>query len=206
MEKKKFHLLSALRKQFTAGFLSVVPISLSIYILYQAFILLDNIIGRYFKQFFGFYYVGIGIGILVAIIWTAGLITSSFIGSKMVQFQEFIVSKIPLLGTIFNTIKQVSHSILADAKGSFSQVVMVEVFNKGHYSIGFVTNKQVTHVGKSKHEFAHVFVPTSPNPTSGFLLLVERKKMIVLDMPMEEAFKVVISAGMVIPDQYKNIT
>ncbi|MBN2444011.1 MAG: DUF502 domain-containing protein [Spirochaetales bacterium] len=201
--KKKIHVLSALRNQFTAGFVSVVPITLSIFLLYQAFILLDNIIGRYFKRFFGFYYVGIGIGILLLIIWVAGLITSSYFGSKLVQFQDYIITKIPVLGTIFKTIKQVSHSILSDTKGSFSQVVMLEVFHKGYYSIGFITNDKKVPIGENKSGFVHVYVPTSPNPTSGFIMLVEKKKLIKLDIPLEEAFKVIISAGMVIPNRYK---
>ena len=174
-----------------------------IFILYQVFILLDNIIGRYFKQFFGFYYFGIGIALLLFIIWFAGLITSSYIGSKLVHFQDFIITKIPVLGTIFKTIKQVSNSVLSDTKGSFSQVVMLEVFHKGYYSIGFITNDKQVLIGENKSGFVHVYVPTSPNPTSGFIMLVEKKKLKMLNISLEEAFKVVISAGMVIPKKYK---
>ncbi|MBN2737565.1 MAG: DUF502 domain-containing protein [Spirochaetales bacterium] len=190
-----------LRRQFTTGFLALVPISVSLFIIWWMFDKIDSLIGKPIKEIFGFYFNGMGIVLLVLIIWLVGVITSGYFGSKLMQLQDKIVTKIPVLRTIFKTLSQLSHSVVNN-KGSFSQAVLVEVFNKGYYSIGFVTNKGEFKV-KGKDKLIHVFVPTAPNPTSGFLMLISEDKLIKLDISVEEAFKSVVSAGMVAPEQYK---
>ena len=202
-QKHEHPILQKLKNQFTAGLLATIPLSVSIYVLWIFFTKLDLILGKQVEKFMGFYIYGMGFVILLLVIWLVGIITSGYLGSRMLKFQELILTKIPVLGKIFNTIKQLSQNVLGGDRSAFQAAVLLEVFNRGYYSIGFITSKKEVQVANGKKKFVHVFVPTAINPASGFLILVEENKLIKLSMPVDEAFKTVVAAGMVYPEKYK---
>ncbi len=207
MEDKKKNIFlrigHKLKTQFTAGIIAIVPITVSIYLFWWLFKYLDNVFGKYLEKYIGRYIYGIGLIALILIIWLAGFIMSSYLGRKLMKFGENILHRIPVLNVIFKTTKEISQRILDNQIKNFKQAVILEVFNNKYHSIGFITSDESVYVGKTKTKMVHVFIPTAPNPTSGFLILVEEQKIQKLDMPIEEAFKAIVSAGMIYPGEYK---
>lgn len=140
------------------------------------------------------------VAILEAVILTGllGFITRYYIGRKIIQLVDFIMLKVPLLGKIYSTIKQVNQAFTSEKKSSFKQVVMVEFPRKGLYSVGFVTGEQAkTDSGES---IISIFVPTTPNPTTGFLLVLPESKLVLLDMSVADGIKYIVSLGAVPPE------
>ena len=205
-EKKKnifYRIGHKLKTHFIAGIIAIVPISVSFYLIWWMFKYLDNLFGKYLSKYIGGYIYGIGFIALFLIIWLVGFIMSSYLGRKAMKFGENILHKIPVLNVIFKTTKEISQRLLDNQIKNFKQAVILEVFNNKYHSIGFITSDESVYVGKTKTKMVHVFIPTAPNPTSGFLILVEENKIQKLDMPIEEAFKAIVSAGMIYPEEYK---
>ncbi len=206
MEEKKKNIFwrigHKLKNQFTAGIIAIVPISVSVYLFLWMFRFLDNLFGKYLSKYIGSYIYGIGLFALILLIWLAGFIMSSYLGRKIMKFGENILHKIPVLNVIFKTTKEISQRLLDSQVKNFKQAVILEMFNNKYHSIGFITSDESVYVGKTKTKMVHVFIPTAPNPTSGFLILVEENKIQKLDMPIEDAFKAIVSAGMIYPEKY----
>ena len=205
-EKKKnifYRIGHKLKTHFIAGIIAIVPISVSFYLIWWMFKYLDNLFGKYLSKYIGGYIYGIGFIALFLIIWLVGFIMSSYLGRKAMKFGENILHKIPVLNVIFKTTKEISQRLLDNQIKNFKQAVILKVFNNKYHSIGFITSDESVYVGKTKTKMVHVFIPTAPNPTSGFLILVEENKIQKLDMPIEEAFKAIVSAGMIYPEEYK---
>ena len=142
---------------------------------------------------------GIEIIITVFFITFVGFLSLSFIGKKFLQLIDSLFKKIPLLGTFWSAVKQMSQSF-KDNKHKKKSVVLVEYPRKGVWAVGFATKENEGEIKeKTKKELINVFVPTTPNPTSGFLLMFEKNDVIYLDMSFEEASKFVVSAGTTSP-------
>ena len=123
------------------------------------------------------------------------------------NFVERLINNIPLINSVYQTVKQLVDTISQSKKSFFQQAVLVEFPSKGLYSIGFLTNNARGEVQeKTKEDVRNVFVPTTPNPTTGFLLMVPNENIVYLDMSIGEAMKIIISAGAVTPDQLKKST
>jgi len=198
-------ILAVLRAQFIAGLLILVPLVLSAIIIVFLFRTLDDILAPVLLRYMGEYYVkGLGVLLLLFIIWFIGLITRNVFGKQIVGLYETILSKIPIINTVFGSIKQISDNLLSGKSKSFKQVVLVNFPFYGVYAIGFLTSSEAAKLKtKSKPEtVVHVFMPTTPNPTSGFLTLIPVKNITPLSMPVEEGLKVVISMGVVHPGSY----
>ena len=134
----------------------------------------------------------------VALTGFLGFLTRYYVGKKLVQLVDYIILNVPLLGKIYGTVKQVNQAFTSEKKSSFKQVVMVEFPRKGLYSVGFVTAEQVkTESGES---IISIFVPTTPNPTTGFLLVLPESKVTLLDMSVAEGIKYIVSLGAVPPE------
>lgn len=145
------------------------------------------------------------IAIFEAVIFTGllGFITRYYIGKKIVQLVDYTMLQVPLLGKIYGTIKQVNEAFTSEKKSSFKQVVMVEFPRKGLYSVGFVTAEQVkTDSGES---IISIFVPTTPNPTTGFLLVLPESKVVLLDMSVADGIKYIVSLGAVSPENAEGV-
>jgi uncharacterized membrane protein len=145
------------------------------------------------------------VAILEAVTLTGllGFLTRYYIGKKLVQLMDYILLNVPLLGKIYGTVKQVNQAFTSENKSSFKQVIMVEFPRKGLFSVGFVTAEQVkTDEGES---IISIFVPTTPNPTTGFLLVLPESKVVKLDMSVADGIKYIVSLGAVPPENASGI-
>lgn len=178
---------------FLAGLLVLVPIGLIILVLVWLFNWIDGILGPAILNIWGVYYTGIGFGVIIILIFIAGLVVSNFLGKKILAgIETYILHKIPVIGYLYKVIKQVIESLSKTSKNGYLRVVFVEFPRKGMKSIGFVTNEITNQNGEKEY---NVFIPTSPNPTSGFLEIVKEDEIIPTDLSINEAIKLVVSAG-----------
>jgi uncharacterized membrane protein len=191
------------RNYFIAGLLTIFPIGVTLYVI--GFIL--KFMGKYFSipiNILQRYNIPIALihlgGILIAslIIIGVGIFTTNIFGKKLVNLWESLLMRIPLLGGIYTGVKQFSEAIFLRGKRSFSRAVLVEYPRKGLYAIGFVTSEFDSESLREK-KMATVFLPTSPNPTSGYFVLVPRKDVTPLNLSVEEGLKLILSAGILTP-------
>ncbi len=188
---------SRIKKYFLTGLLVVVPISLTIYIL----TFLIAIVERFLPyKYLPFYIPGLGILITVLLIVGVGFLTSNYIGRKLLAMGDNIISRIPLVKSIYASVKQISQAVLSQDGKNFRRVVLIEYPRRGLYTLAFVTGVAGGEVqNKTEETVLNLFVPTTPNPTSGFYLMVPENEVTHLDMTTDEAFKLVVSGGMIAP-------
>ena len=194
--------LKALRKSFFAGLIVVVPVAASILILLWLFTwITDFLLPEALRQHFLTPLYLITVAVLFVVFTTfVGWITRMVAGRQLVAMTESFIKHVPLLNKTYGFMKDVSQTVLSGKKTMFQHVVLVEFPRPGIYSIGFVTGVTEGEVQKkTKEAVINVFVPTTPNPTSGFLLLVPHQQLIDLDMTVAEGLKMVISGGTVVP-------
>ena len=134
-----------------------------------------------------------------------GALTANLFGRALIRFGERIVDRMPIIRSVYGTLKQIFETVIAQDSKSFSDVVLVEYPRKGLWAIAFVSCENKSEIQTRMHdEMINVFLPTTPNPTSGFLLFVPKKDLIYLDMTPDQGAKYVISAGLVNPDKLKS--
>jgi len=179
-----------------AGVLAVVPIGVTILILIWVFSTIDNILQPIIRSIWGYWIPGLGFAITIIFIYLAGVIASNVVGKRIIHYGESTLPWLPVVRQIYNTIKQILESFSAPRKAGFMQVVFTEFPRKGMRVIGFVTNELHDEPGK---KLFTVFIPTSPNPTSGFLQIVGEDEITRTDISVENALKMVVSAGRVAP-------
>jgi uncharacterized membrane protein len=145
--------------------------------------------------------IGIGIGLSIAFIFVVGVLAKSLLGRQFIRLAEFVLERVPLVRNIYNGLKQLSDALLTKAgTESFRQAVLVKFMGEDAYAVGFVTGETKGEAQTVTPErVMNVFVPTTPNPTSGYLLMVPADRIIKLQMSVEEALKMVISGGMITP-------
>ncbi|MFO8153245.1 DUF502 domain-containing protein [Thioalkalivibrio sp.] len=148
----------------------------------------------------GFSVPGIGVVVAIVIVLITGLIAANFVGRKLFDIGDAIVDRIPLVRSIYSAVKQVVHTVLDDGAESFKRVLMVQYPRKGLWTLGFQTGLGVGEVQQRiEHDVITVFIPTTPNPTSGFVIMVPREDAVELDMSVEDGLKFVMSLGVVVP-------
>ncbi len=196
---------------FLTGIAAIIPIGVTIFILHLIIGMMNNLVrvvpSRFHPdQLLSFHIPGLGVIVTLILIFTIGLITKSYLGKKLVSFGERLVSKIPLVSGIYNALKQLVDAVLSDKGESFKRAVLIEYPRKGLYSIAFVTGVAKGEVQvKTSQRCVNVFVPTTPNPTSGFYIMVPEGDTISLDMTVEEAFTLIISGGIISPGDIRKI-
>ncbi len=199
---------SQLRANFLTGVVVVVPVFLTFYLIWWFVGLVDGFVlplvpERYQPQD----YLGInvkGYGVIVFLIFTVfiGSLTKGFIGRSLLSRAERIVDRMPVVRSIYNGLKQIAETVLSQSNSSFEQACLVEYPRKGLWAVAFVatqTKGEVLRRLPGEDQYLSVFLPTTPNPTSGFLLFVPKSDVIILDLDVENAAKLVISAGLVTP-------
>jgi uncharacterized membrane protein len=199
--------MASLRRYFISGLLFWLPIWATFLVIRFLVDILNNTISllphRYQPDvLLGFHIPGIGVIITLAVILLTGLMVANFIGKKLVKLWDKAVTRIPLVRTIYTGVKQVLDTLFSPGGQSFRKVLLVEYPRAGLWSIAFQTGDGTDEVQKSvaEGEMVSIFIPTTPNPTSGFLMLVPRSKVIELKMSVDQALKYVISLGVVQPD------
>ena len=183
-----------LRAQFATGILVVVPIGVTILIFVWIFVVLDNILQPVIRSIWGRTVPGVGFGVTIVIIYLAGVIASNIVGRRVIHYGESLLAKVPAARQLYAGIKQILEGFSKPGKTGFMQVVLVEFPKEGMRAIGFITNESY---GKSGERLLNVFIPTSPNPTSGFLEIVTEDKVIRTNISVDDALKMVVSAGRV---------
>lgn len=148
----------------------------------------------------GFNIPGLGVLLAIAVLLLTGLVGANIIGRKLVDVWESILHRIPLVRSVYSAAKSFAEVVLMDSTESFKEVMLIEYPRKGLYSLCFQTSTRLGEIqSRTGEEVVCVFVPTTPNPTSGVMILVPKKDVIVLDMQVEEAVKMVVSLGVVVP-------
>lgn len=200
-------MMASLRRYFVSGLLFWLPIWATYVVIKFLVDILNNTISLLPHKYqpdvlLGFHIPGIGVIMTLALILFTGLMVANFIGRQLVKIWEGIVSRIPLVRTVYTGVKQVLDTLFSPGGQSFRKVLLVEYPRAGMWSIAFQTGDGTLEVESSVKEGAMVslFIPTTPNPTSGFLMMAPRSKVIELKMSVEQALKYVISLGVVQPD------
>ena len=195
--KKKRSFLARLRNYFITGIVVLVPICITLYLTKFFISVSSNLIPKEINpnSYLPFSIPGLEILLSIIFITVIGWLSLSFIGKKILQLVNETLKRIPILRTIYSAIGQMTES-LAPRKGNKKSVVLVEYPRKGSWAVGFATKDNKGEISKkTSTELVNVFVPTTPNPTSGFLLMFPKKEIIYLDMTFEEASKFIVSAG-----------
>lgn len=201
------------RTNFFTGLVIVVPIFLTIWLVWT---LVNFVDARVLPLVPSIYnpatYIGrniVGAGVVIFVVFTAfvGALTKGLFGRQLIRWGESIFDRTPIIRSIYNGVKQIVETILNQSNSSFKQACLVEYPRKGLWAIAFVSTDTSGEIpGKAgETDMVSVFLPTTPNPTSGFLLFVPRRDIVVLDMSTEEAAKLVISAGLVVPPTEEEI-
>ncbi len=196
-----------LRNYFLTGIIVAAPIGITIWLSLQIVEIIDNSVTGLVPDRFhpeNYLPVGIpGIGVLILLIGLTliGFVTANFLGRTLLGFGERFVDRMPVVRSIYGALKQIFETVLAQSSTSFREVVLVEYPRKGVWALAFVTSTTRGEVQNLvEDEVVNVFLPTTPNPTSGFLLFVPRRDLVVLHMTVEEGIKMVISGGLVTPE------
>ncbi len=196
---------AALRRYIVAGVFVWVPIWVTLLVLRFIVDLFDTILDFIPHQFqpdhfLGFHIPGLGLIFALIIVVVTGMSVTNILGNRLVEYWEYLLSRIPLVRSIYHAVKQVLTTVFSSSEESFRNVVLIEYPRKGIWSVAFQTGTGFHHAeGLGDEELMTVFVPTTPNPTSGFLMIVPRKDTLKVNLGVDEALKMVISLGVVMP-------
>lgn len=197
-----------MKKYFFTGLVIILPFILTLYIIWFIF----KLVGRFFTPFFTTLFetiVAIKIpGVLITIIsafvtlfliWLVGVFASNFIGKKLLHWAESILLKIPMARGLYDAIRKLTKVFFMDTR-TFQRVILIEYPRKGIYSVAFITSESKGEVQElTKEDVVNVFIPSTPNPTTGYYLLVPKSDIIPLQMAVDDAVKVIISGGIIVP-------
>ena len=197
--------MNKLRRYFVAGLLVWIPLGVTIFILRVLIGLMDRSLllvpGKYRpEELLGFAIPGLGIILTLLVVLVTGLLAANFVGRSMVGFWESLLQRIPVVRSVYSASKNFAEIVFSDSDQSFKKVLLIEYPRKGIYSLAFQTATNLGEVqGRTGEPVVCTFVPTTPNPTSGFIIIVPKRDVIELDMEIDEALKMIISLGVVIP-------
>ena len=189
-------MIKKLRNQFLLGFLAFLPLFITIIVLGWLFNTIDNFLQPMIRFVLGYSITGLGFVIILLFIYLTGVVASNVLGKKIIRFAEALVARVPLVRYLYGAIKELTGALSTPGRGEFERVVLVTFPVEGSWTIGFVTNRQKSEDGEVLY---YIFVPTAPNPMSGFLLFVKEAQISPLNISVEQAMKMVMSAGSVLP-------
>ena len=205
--KTKIGMLKKLRNYFTTGLLVLTPTVVTIWIMFQFFKWFDNILGKWYTRLFQSldlgitHFPGLGAFTLVLLVILIGFFARQYAGRKLLALWEQSITRVPLINRIYLAVRQLSDSFAKGGGVVFKRPVIIQYPRHGVYSIGFVTRDcDYSFCSIVGRDVSSVFIPTTPNPTSGVIIFVPRDEMLSLNMTVEDAMKLIISAGTVIPD------
>jgi uncharacterized membrane protein len=209
------------RRYFITGLLIWVPIGITLWVLDTIISTMDlslsllpanwqpvAVVGRNLP--------GLGVVLTVLVVFITGVLATNFLGQRLVRVWEMVLSRIPIVNTIYSSVKQVSDTLLSPQGNAFRKALLVEYPRKGSWTIAFLTGVPAEEIRRrvspsmsgegSSPEMVSVYVPTTPNPTSGFFLMFRKDETVELDMSVDEALKYVVSMGVVVPPVRSNST
>ena len=194
-----------LRRYLVAGLLVWIPLGVTIFILKVLIGLMDRsllLIPQQYRpeEWLGFSVPGLGLILTLLVLLVTGLLAANIVGRSMVGLWESLLDRIPVVRSVYSAAKNFAEIVFSDSGQSFKKVLLIEYPRKGIYSLAFQTATNLGEVqARMGEEMICTFVPTTPNPTSGYIIIVPKKDIIELDMEIDEALKMIISLGVVIP-------
>jgi uncharacterized membrane protein len=195
-------MMAALRRYLAAGLLIWVPLGVTLLIIKflvdamdQSLVLLPEALRPSVRV------PGLGILLTAAIVIGTGMIVANLFGQQLLRWGERLLNRIPLVGTVYGSVKKLTETMVGDGSKSFRRVVLVQYPHAGMWTLAFLTGAGAAEIdAKIGCETVNVFVPTTPNPTSGFMLVVPRREVMELGMSVEEALRMILSVGAVVPN------
>lgn len=203
--------MGRLRRYLTAGLLVWVPLGVTLLIIDFLVGFMDKTLllvpARYRPDaLLGVHVPGIGIVLVALVVLVTGMIAANFFGQRLVALGELVVARIPLVRSIYSGVKQLLEAVVANRGGSFRKVVLVEYPRAGSWTLAFVTGDGDAEAElKTGRSLVHIYVPTTPNPTSGFFLMLPREDVIELAMSVDDALKMILSVGVVAPHRVPDL-
>ena len=199
-----------LRRYLVAGLLVWIPLGVTVFILRVLIALMDRtllLIPEQYRpeEWLGFTVPGLGLLLTVLVLLVTGLLAANIVGRSMVGLWESLLDRIPVVRSVYSAAKNFAEIVFSDSGQSFKKVLLIEYPRKGIYSLAFQTATNLGEVqARTGEEMICTFVPTTPNPTSGYIIIVPKKDIIELDMEIDEALKMIISLGVVVPTWAKD--
>ncbi len=192
--------MNKLKHALITGIGAMLPLFLTIYVVVRSFNYVDSWLQSYIEHYFGHEITGLGFLVVVILVIFIGLITNTYFATKITHMVDWVFMKIPFIKQVYTTIRGIV-SLSKPNENSFKKVVLVEFPTKGIKSIGFITKENLLY---KEEGLVSVFIPTTPNPTNGFLIYVKPEQFDVLDLTVEEGIKAVISVGSLTPMKIKS--
>lgn len=207
-QKQKAHhrVMARLRGYFLAGILVTAPISITLYSTWVFLNWVDSLVTPHIEALFRismpFTVPGLGLVVAVTFFILVGWLAKNVLGRLIIRMSEFVVNRVPVVKTIHAAIKQIFETLMTDQSKAFREVVMFEYPRAGSWTLGFVTGVTKGEVQSlTEDEVVNVYIPTTPNPTSGFLLFLPRKDLMVMNMTVEDGIKMIVSGGLIMPEE-----
>ena len=204
--KTQDRVVARLRGYFLAGVLVTAPISITLYVTWVFLLWVDSLITPHIpaaynpNTYLPFSMPGIGLIVAVTFFILVGWFAKNFLGRMVINLSEYVMHRLPVIRTIYAALKQIFETVMTSQSQAFREVVMFEYPRKDMWALGFVTGISRGEVQRlTENEVVNVFLPTTPNPTSGFLLFIPRKDLVVMKMSVEEGIKMIVSGGIITP-------
>jgi uncharacterized membrane protein len=204
--------MKKLRRYLVAGVLVWAPLAVTFLLLRIAVNLMDKTLAVLPQQYqpdalLGFHIPGLGVILTFLVLFTTGMLAANFVGRYVVGGWESLMDRIPVVRSVYSAAKNFAEIVFSDSSESFKKVLLIEYPRKGLYSLAFQTSSKLGEVqARTGEDVVCCFVPTTPNPTSGIVIMVPRRDITVLDMDVDEALKMIISLGVVVPSWRKDET
>ena len=199
-----------MRKYFITGLLVWIPLIITVWVLSLLNGWMDAsllLIPKAYRPetLLGFYVPGVGVVLTIALLFVTGLLTANLLGHRLVLLWESLLARIPVVKTIYGGVKQVSDTLFSGQGQAFRKALLVRYPHQGSWAVAFQTGQPHGEIAAIlKEDHVSVFIPTTPNPTSGFFMIMPKKDVIELNMSVDAALKYIISMGVVSPDQPSN--
>ena len=197
--------MTRLRRYLIAGLLVWLPIGVTVLVVKLLVDLMDQtlvVLPEAYRpdRLLGFHIPGLGVVLSVLVVLSTGVVMAHFFGQQLLAAWEAILNRIPLVRSIYSSVKQLSATLLSSGGQSFRKVLLIEYPRKGLWTLAFQTGTDIGEAqAKTGEDVINIYVPTTPNPTSGFFLMVPRRDVVELDMSIDEGLKMIISMGVVVP-------
>lgn len=203
--KQETSLWVLFRRYLLTGVAVIAPVGVTVFVLYWIFNRLDAILGRIFSAI-GLRIPGLGFLVLILLVVAVGWVAQHTVGRQLINMSRNWLTRFPLTRSIYGAASQIIEQLVGEQKRFFKSCVLIEFPRDGCYAVGFLTGPAAVEISElADEESVAVFLPTTPNPTSGYLLFLPRTKVMPLKMTVEEGFKLIISGGVVTPEAIRGV-
>jgi uncharacterized membrane protein len=191
---------AVIKRHFVSGLLVTVPLIVTFFVLRFLFVAFDGLLNPIMHDLLGYNIPGLGAVVTILLIVLTGIITTNFAGARIYHYSDRFLGRMPLVRIVYTAAKQLVDSIFVARERAFSEVVLVEYPRKGLFVVGFLSNKCRLRQGDSEEEMTLVFIPSTPTPVSGIVVLVPKEDVYPIDISIEEAVKILVSGGIATPE------